>query len=157
MVGKKAATGRTGAKAKNVEAYLARLPNDQRAALERLREQVHAAAPGATETLAYGIPTFVREGNLVHMAAFKSHCSFFPGSGGVTLALASELEGYTMAKGTIHFTPDKPLPAALVKRIVRMRVAENEARAAARKKPAKKAKAKKATAKPRTTKRARPS
>lgn len=116
----------------SVEEYLAALPRVQRAALERLRRQILAAAPKATQRMSYGIPTFVHEGNLVHMAAFREHCSFFPGSGGVAMALASDLKGFTLAKGTIRFTPEKPIPAALVKRIVKMRVAQNEARAAKR-------------------------
>lgn len=114
-----------------VARYLARLPADQRVALERLRGQVLAAAPDATEKIGYGIPTFVHHGNLVHMAAFKDHCSFFPGSAAVTSALADGLRGFKTAKGTIQFTPKKPLPAALVKRIVKARVAENEAKARA--------------------------
>lgn len=149
MTGKKAAAPKTRGRAKSVDAYLARLPDEKRAALERLRKQILAAAPKATQTISYGIPTFVHAGNLVHMAAFKAHCSFFPGSGGVTMALASDLEGYKMAKGTIQFTPGKPIPAALVKRIVRMRVAENEARAAPKRKPGEKAPAKKVAAKTR--------
>ena len=130
-------------KTTSVEAYLAALSPTPRKALEKLRAQIRAAAPEATEKMAYGIPTFVHEGkNLVHMAAFKEHCSFFPGSGGVALALADELEGFKLAKGTIQFAPERPIPAALVRRIVKMRVAENAARAAAKKgarKPAKKA------------------
>lgn len=118
-------------KATSVEAYLAAVPPADRKALEKLRAQIRAAAPKVTEKIAYGIPTFVHEGkNLVHMAAYKDHCSFFPGSGGVTMALEDALTGYKMAKGTIQFAPEKPIPAALVKRIVKMRVAENEARAA---------------------------
>ncbi|HEX2021248.1 MAG TPA: DUF1801 domain-containing protein [Candidatus Thermoplasmatota archaeon] len=132
-----------------VDEYLARLPAPQRAALMRLRAQIRAAAPKATEKISYGMPTFVHEGNLVHMAAFRDHCSFFPGRAGVALALKDELEGFETAKGTIRFRPGKPLPAALVKKIVRMRVAENEARAAKRgtKKGAKKG-AKKAAKRP---------
>lgn len=131
---KKAAAGGTGAGApKDVDEYLARLPEPQRKALERLRAQVLAAAPEASERISYGMPTFVHAGYaLVHMAAFRDHCSFFPGSGGVTLALESELAAFETAKGTIRFAPQKPLPAALVKRIVRLRVKENEARAAQR-------------------------
>lgn len=131
-----------------VEEYLAALPATQRAALERLRKQVLAAAPGATEKMGYGIPTFVHAGrNLVHMAAFRDHCSFFPGSGGVALALAEDLRGFTLAKGTIRFTPDRPIPAAVVRKIVKLRVAENEAAAARRARPAKKAAAKRPAAK----------
>lgn len=122
-----------GAAPASVDAYLAALPPPQRAALERLRRLVRAAAPRATEKMTYGMPTWVHEGNLAHMAAFKEHCSFFPGRAGVALRFADELEGYATTKASIHFAPDKPLPAALVKRIVKMRVAENEARAAERK------------------------
>jgi uncharacterized protein YdhG (YjbR/CyaY superfamily) len=124
-----ASRGMGAGAASSVEAYLARLPEAQREALERLRRQVKAAAPKATEAIRYGMPTFVHEGSLVHMAAFRDHCSFFPGSGDVTRALKSHLAGFETAKGTIRFTPEKPLPAALVKRIVKLRVAENEARA----------------------------
>lgn len=115
-----------GARDPGVEAYFASVPDAHRAALEKLRAQIHAAAPGATEKMAYGIPTFVLGGkNLVHMAAFKDHLSFFPGRAGVAELHAAQLQGYTTGKGTIQFTTEKPLPAALVKRIVRMRVLEN--------------------------------
>lgn len=128
-------------RADTVEEYLAALPETHRAALEKLRQQIRAAAPGASEKMAYGIPTFVHGGrNLVHLGAFRDHCSFFPGRDGVTLALRENLRGYVTAKGTIQFRPEKPLPAALVKKIVKMRVAENDARAAkkaAAKKPKK--------------------
>jgi uncharacterized protein YdhG (YjbR/CyaY superfamily) len=123
-----------------VEAYLAALPATQRDALERLRAQVLAAAPGATEKMSYGMPTFTHAGtNLVHMAAFRDHCSFFVGRAGVDELLGRERERYETTKSAIHFTPERPLPATLVKRIVKRRVAENVARAATRKRPAKKA------------------
>ncbi|HLE97890.1 MAG TPA: DUF1801 domain-containing protein [Candidatus Thermoplasmatota archaeon] len=112
----------------SVEEYIAAVPAPQRAALERLRAQIRRAAPRATEKIAYGIPTFVHHGNLVHFAAFQEHCSFFPGRAGVALLLRSKLHGYETNKGTIRFTPDRPLPASLVREIVKMRVAENEAR-----------------------------
>lgn len=118
--------------ATTVDDYLAALPEDQRAALERLRTQIRKAAPKAIEKMSYGMPTFAHEGNLVHMAAFRDHCSFFPGRSGVAEEFRAKLEGFVTAKGTIRFTPDKPLPAALVKSIVKLRVAENEARAAER-------------------------
>lgn len=126
------AAGRAMGSPKSVEAYLAALPAPHRAALEKLRGQIRAAAPMATEKISYGIPTFFHEGNLVHMAAFKDHCSFFPGSDGVTLLLREKLAGFEVAKGTIRFTPEKPLPAALVRKIVNLRVAANEKRAAAK-------------------------
>ncbi|HWG92579.1 MAG TPA: DUF1801 domain-containing protein [Candidatus Thermoplasmatota archaeon] len=131
-----------------VDKYLAALPESQRAALERLRKQILAAAPKATEKIGYGMPGFYHEGPLVYMAAFRTHLSFFPGDATTTADFAAELEGYKVSKGTIQFTPEKPLPAALVKRIVKRRVAENEERAAARaaKKAPRKAPAKKAAA-----------
>lgn len=124
--GPRVAKAKTSMKnATTVGDYLKALPAEQRAGLERLRKQILAAAPQATEKIAYGIPTFVHEGrNLVHMAAFRDHLSFYPGSAGVTLALKEKLKGFETAKGTIRFLPEKPIPAALVKRIVRMRVAE---------------------------------
>lgn len=130
---KRAAPERAANPATTVDAYLAALPAPQRMALERLRRLVLAAAPEATQKMAYGMPTFVHHGNLVHIAAFKDHCSFFPGSGAVTAMLEGELARFETAKGTIRFAPNKPLPAPLVKRIVKMRVEENEARAKARK------------------------
>ena len=115
--------------AKDVDEYLAAIPPDQRAALERLRKMIRAAAPKATEGISYGMPGYKYLGALVYFAAFKNHCSFFPASGKLIRAHQHELGGYETAKGTIHFTFDKPLPAALVKKLVKARVAENEARA----------------------------
>ena len=115
--------------AKDVDEYLAAIPPDQRAALERLRKMIRAAAPKATEGISYGMPGYKYLGALVYFAAFKDHCSFFPASGKLIRAHQRELAGYETAQGTIHFTVDKPLPAALVKKLVKARVAENEARA----------------------------
>jgi len=112
-----------------VEEYLAALPEKQRAALERLRKTLRAAAPGATEGIAYQMPAFKAHGRwLVGYAAFRDHCSLFPMSGKVVEDFAEELGDYPTTKGTIHFTAEKPLPAALVKKIVRARVAEVAAR-----------------------------
>jgi len=115
-------------KVSSVEDYLASLPDDKRVALERLRETIRSAAPMATEKISYGMPAFHHRGNLVYYAAFKDHCSLFPGSKKVLAAHADELAGYETTKGTIHFTVDQPLPAALVKKIVKERIAENEAK-----------------------------
>jgi uncharacterized protein YdhG (YjbR/CyaY superfamily) len=113
-----------------VEEYLAALPDDQRAALESLRRVVATAAPGATETISYGIPTFKHEGRgVVAYAAFKAHCSLFPTSTKVTAALGEEVRPFLASKGTLHFTPERPLPPALVERIVKARLEENAARA----------------------------
>ena len=113
----------------SVEDYLAALPEEQRAALEKLRKTIRAAAPEATETISYQMPTFKDHGRvLVHYAAFKDHCSLFPASIAVMEALGEELKPYFSGKGTLRFTVDKPLPAALVKKIVKARIEENAAR-----------------------------
>jgi uncharacterized protein YdhG (YjbR/CyaY superfamily) len=112
----------------DVERYLANVPDDSRAALETLRKRIRAAAPMATEGMSYGMPAFKHHGPLVSYGAFSDHCSFFPMSPKVLDSFTSELEGYDLSKGTIRFTSKRPLPAALVKRIVKVRIEENEAR-----------------------------
>ena len=111
----------------SVEDYLSRVPDDARAALERLRKTIKAAAPNTTETISYQMPTFKYQGRaLVGYAAFKDHCSLFPYSTGVMDSLKDELQSYETSKGTIRFPADKPLPIALVKKIVKVRVEEIE-------------------------------
>jgi uncharacterized protein YdhG (YjbR/CyaY superfamily) len=113
----------------SVEAYLAACPEDSRAALEHLRAMIMAAAPEATETISYQMPAFRAHGRmLVWMGAFRDHCSLFPGSMAIIAAHKDELAGYRVAKGTIQFRPDNPLPAAVVEKIVKARLAENAAR-----------------------------
>jgi len=113
----------------SVEDYLAALPEGSRAALEKLRRMIKAAAPEATETISYQMPAFKDHGRLlVAYAAFKHHCSLFPASGAVIEALGEELKPYFTGKGTIRFHVDKPLPAALVKKVVKARLEENAAR-----------------------------
>jgi uncharacterized protein YdhG (YjbR/CyaY superfamily) len=108
-----------------VEEYLAALPDLPRAALEKLRATIRAAAPEATETISYQMPAFKDRGRfLVSYAAFKNHCSFFPASTAVVESLGDELKPYLAGKGTIRFTVDDPLPSALVKKIVRARIQE---------------------------------
>jgi uncharacterized protein YdhG (YjbR/CyaY superfamily) len=110
-----------------VEEYLAALPDAPRAALENLRKTIKAAAPEATETISYQMPAFKDQGrSLVWYAGFKDHCSLFPASEAVMKALGKELAPYFSGKGTIRFQADKPLPAALVKKIVKVRMQENE-------------------------------
>ena len=112
----------------SVEDYLAALPEAPRAALEKLRKTIKAAAPEATETISYQMPTFKLHGRfLVSFAAFKDHCSLFPASAKVLEAHGEELKPYFSGKGTIRFTVDEPLSAALVKAIVRTRIEENAA------------------------------
>ena len=113
----------------SVDAYLAGLPRDQRAALESLRETIRAAAPRAEEVISYGMPAFRQDGPLVYYGAFRDHCSFFVGSLTTQRKFDTELQPHVAGKGTVHFTPEDPLPAALVARIVKARIAENEARA----------------------------
>lgn len=114
-----------------IDEYLAALPADQRAALQRLRDQIHAAAPGAEECISYGMPAFRKHGVLVWMGAARRHCAFYPR--GLTEAQLAELSAYDTSKGTIRFQPDKPLPDDLVRAIVELRVREDTERAAAAK------------------------
>lgn len=110
------------------DAYLAALPADQRAALQRLRAQILAAAPEAREVFSYGVPAFrVGSGQgkvLVGYAAMKAHCGFYVFEGDLVRRFKDRLAGFSTAKGTIRFTPDAPLPAALVAEIVAARLAE---------------------------------
>ena len=114
-----------------VDEYIAALPDDRRAAMEELRRTIRAAAPGATESIAYLMPAFRTHGQfLVSYAAFKNHYSLFPASEAVVDALGDELTPYLAGKGTLRFAADKPIPTATVTKIVEIRVAENEAHAA---------------------------
>ena len=115
--------------ANEVDEYLAGLPRESRAALDRLRATIRAAAPDATEVISYRVPTFKHHGGLVGFAGFEGHCSFFVMSPEVMEAHAEELKPYDTAKATIRFAPDQPLPDALVKKLVEARIKENEERA----------------------------
>lgn len=117
--------------AKTVDEYLAAISEDARATLEKLRKMIKAAAPNATEVIRYQMPAFKYHGMLVFFAAFKNHCSFFPGSS-VIDAHKDDLKSYDTSKGTIRFPTDKPLPAALVRKLVKARIAENERRVKAK-------------------------
>jgi len=113
-----------------VEAYLAAVPEQARTTLEGLRAIIRAAVPkSATEELAYRIPSFNYKGSLVAYAAFKKHCSFFPMGSRAIEEFAEELEGYRVTRGTIHFPLDKPLPKALITKMVKACVERNEAKA----------------------------
>jgi uncharacterized protein YdhG (YjbR/CyaY superfamily) len=114
--------------ASNVDEYLQRLPEDVRGCLEELRQTIRTAAPKAEEVISYQIPTYKYKGSLVHFAAFKNHCSFFGVSKKMLAFFEKELSPFKIAGTTIHFTPAKPLPTSLVKKIVAMRVKENEER-----------------------------
>jgi uncharacterized protein YdhG (YjbR/CyaY superfamily) len=115
-------------KAATIDEYLARLPADKRAALQRLRRHIKTAAPGAEECISYGIPAFRLGGTLlVHFGAAARHCAFYPGA--VVGSHRDELKGYDTSKGTIRFQPDAPLTAALVRTLVKAQI---ERRATAR-------------------------
>ena len=110
-----------------VEAYLARVPEPAQTTLRTLRARIRAGAPrAAVECISYGMPAFRYKGSLVAYAAFKSHCSFFPMQASLIDAMQDELTGYRTSKGTLQFPIDQPLPAALVKKMVKARVTENE-------------------------------
>ncbi len=111
-----------------IDAYLATLPVSQRDALQKLRTQIRLLAPDAVETISYGMPTFkVRGRLLVSFAGWKEHCSLYPLSGSVLEAHAEALKGFDRTKGSVHFTPEKPLPAAFVEALVSARLADLEA------------------------------
>jgi len=111
---------------KNVDEYLAGVPEPARSTLNKLRAAIRSAVPAeAGETISYGIPAFKHKGVLVWFAAFSNHCSLFP-TASVIEAFRNELKGFSTSKGTIQFPTDKPLPSALVKKLVRARVAQNE-------------------------------
>ena len=119
------------AKPKSFDEYLAALGRDQRAALEKLRKVIRSVAPRAEEYIGYGLAAFRQDGvPLVALGATPKHCAFYLMSGSTVAAHEDDLEGYDTIKGTIRFPPDKPLPAALVRKLVKARIAENDARGA---------------------------
>ena len=124
-------TGAKSATARNVDEYLAGVPKEARAALEKLRQTIKAAAPMAAEVISSQMPMYKHHGMVIGFAAFKNHCSIFPGSA-VMDAHKEELSRYDTSKGTIRFPANKPLPAALVKKLVKARILENEKRASKR-------------------------
>jgi uncharacterized protein YdhG (YjbR/CyaY superfamily) len=111
----------------SVDEYLGRVPEPARSTLNKVRRAIRSVVPPqATEGISYGIPMFKYQGLLVGFAAFSKHCSLFPTSMAVMKAFKNELKGYQTSKGTIRFPVDKPLPAALVKKLVKARLAEKE-------------------------------
>jgi len=106
-----------------VDATLAALPADQRAALQHVRETIAAAAPEAKEAISYGAPAFRYRGKtLVAYSASKAHCSFFPMGPELIERHRAELDGFVVAKGTLHFTPESPIPDHLIQLLVRERM-----------------------------------
>ena len=123
----KSAKAAAAPKTQTVETYLAAVPEPARSTLNKVRAMIRAVVPAeATEAISYGIPCFKYKGILVWYAAFSKHCSLFPGSKAVLKIFENELEGYATSKGTIQFPIDKPLPATLVKKIVKARLAEKD-------------------------------
>jgi len=113
---------------KNVDEYLAGVPEPARSTLNKMRAAIRSAVPPeAAETISYRMPAFKYKGVLVWFAAFSNHCSLFP-TASVVQAFKNELKGFSISKGTIHFPTDKPLPTALVKKLVKARVAQNESK-----------------------------
>jgi uncharacterized protein YdhG (YjbR/CyaY superfamily) len=113
-------------KPKTIDEYLAALSADKRAALENLRKTIRAAAPKAEECISYQLPAFRQNGMLVGFGATSKHCAFYLMSSSTVEAHQEELKDYDTSKGTIRFQADKPLPAALVRKLVKARIAENE-------------------------------
>jgi uncharacterized protein YdhG (YjbR/CyaY superfamily) len=128
----KSGNRRSGAKnsgtPKNVDEYLAGVPEPARGTLNKIRAAIRSTVPPeATEVISYGMPAFKHKGVLVWFAAFSNHCSLFP-TASVIEAFKNELKGFSTSKGTIHFPTDKPLPAALIKKLVKARVAQTESK-----------------------------
>src|SRR6266436_3029979 len=111
---------------KNVDEYLAGVAEPARSSLNKMRAAIWSAVPPeATEAISYGMPAFKHKGVLVWFAAFSKHCSLFP-TAAVIEAFKKELQGFSTSKGTIQFPTDKPLPAALLRKLVKARIAEQE-------------------------------
>ena len=110
--------------ARTIDEYLAALSNDKRAALEKLRKTIRAAAPKAEECISYQIAAYRQDGMLVGFGATGNHCAFYLMSSSIVEAHKEELKDYDTSKGTIRFQPDNPLPAALVRKLVKSRIAE---------------------------------
>src|SRR2546428_996051 len=124
--GKRGSAAKGSGAPKNIDEYLARVPEPARSTLNKIRATIRSAAPPeAAETISYGMPAFKYKGVLVWFAAFAKHCSLFP-TASVIETFKSELKGFATSKGTIQFPTDKPLPAALVKKMVKARVAQIE-------------------------------
>jgi uncharacterized protein YdhG (YjbR/CyaY superfamily) len=118
-------------RARDIDTYIAGFSPEVQAILSRVRATIRAAAPEATEAIKYGIPTFVLHGNLVHFAAFTRHVGLYPGPSGIE-HFAADLSKYTSSKGAVQFPLDRPVPRALIARIVRFRVRETMAQQSVR-------------------------
>lgn len=117
----------------SIDEYIAGFPHDVQEILQKIRMTIRKAAPDAEETINYRMPTFTLKGNLVHFAAHQKHIGFYPTPTGIE-KFKNELSVYEGAKGSVQFPLDKPIPFALISKIVKFRVKENLARAAAKEK-----------------------
>jgi uncharacterized protein YdhG (YjbR/CyaY superfamily) len=113
---------------KDVDKFIAAYPKEVQDILNKVRATIREAAPDAEETINYGIPTFQLNGNLVHFSALKTHIGFYPTPSGIE-KFKKELSAYEGAKGSVKFPLDKPIPYALISKIVKFRVKENLAKA----------------------------
>ncbi len=114
---------------KDIDEYLAGVPEPARTTLTKVRAVIRSVAPPeATEAISYGMPTFKYKGSLVAFAAFSNHCSLFPMSGSVIEEFKNELKDFHTSKGTLQFPVDKPLSAALLKKLVKARIAQNDSK-----------------------------
>src|SRR5439155_15002347 len=126
--GNRSSAAKDNSAPKNVAEYLAGIPEPARSTLNKIRAAIRSTVPPeATETISYGIPAFKYKGVLVWFAAFSNQCSLFP-TVSVVEAFKNELKGFSTTKGTIHFPTDEPLPTALVKKLVKARIAQNESK-----------------------------
>lgn len=109
---------------KTIDEYIAAFPGDVQEILQQVRQTIRAAAPEAEEAMAYGIPTFRLNGNLVHFGGFKRHIGFYPAPSGIE-AFKEELAQYSQSKGSLQFPLDQPMPYDLIRRVTLFRVEEN--------------------------------
>lgn len=120
-----AAKKRAMKKPASIDAYLAQVTGEKRAALDELRALLKSLLPKAEECISYGLPAFRLEGKVVAgFAATAKGCSYYPFSGATLASLKAELSGYSMTSGALHFTPQSPLPRALVRKLLKTRIAE---------------------------------
>ena len=122
-----------GVPAKNIDEYIAGFPEHVQEMLNQLRATIQKAAPKAEEAIKYAMPTFVLHGNLVHFAAFKNHIGFYPAPRALE-EFKKELSAYKGSKGAVQFPLDKPLPLALISRMVKYRVKQSLEKEKAKKK-----------------------
>ena len=108
-----------------IDAYIATFPDDIQVKLAKIRGVIAKAAPGAEQSISYGIPAFKLNGPLLYFAAFKAHIGLYPITASAKAAFRKELAGYAQSKGTIRFPLDEPVPYALIGRIAKFRVKEN--------------------------------